>query len=208
MALAAMRTGGVICGTTLCVNPGPQDRPRYGASWTWCSQFVPGGPLLGLRTRWNWDREPGQTLMPVQAPYGASYMMTRDTFERLLGWQDKAGAYGYGEQWLAIAARIMGLPVYCHTGVAFRHLFRAERPYPMDGKPYWLNYARCNRILFSDETWRKYFLPLAERAIGANDADLVRICREDTDIPLRRNEVNQRRKVGDAEVLQWLGVVQ
>ncbi len=203
LAEAAIDTGGIVCGTTFQLNPAGRDFPRNGGLWAWRTTCG-GNPKIniGLRLGWCYKRE--QELQPIEAPLGASYAFAPATFAKLGGWMDVQGQYGYGEQALALKAFFLGIPMFCHTKVLIRHQFRIQRPYPMSGAHYWYNYVWCNKIIFSDDVFRRIFLPVAVSALPKDPR--IQELSESPEAAKQRDEFAQRKTRTDDECLKWLRI--
>ena len=205
LADAAKTTGGLICGNVFQLNPHKRDFPRLGGRFYWVLESR-GKMRPGLRMGWNYQRDntENKTLYPCQGIYGASYAMTPETFDRVGGYTDIQGAYGYGEQAINIRAFFLDIPRLCHTGVHVKHFFRIKRPYKMAGLPYWWNFTWCNKIAFRDDIFRKIFLPMAKSQVP-NDPKMLALA-ESEDAAKLRDEFALRKTHTDEECLAWLGI--
>ena len=203
VALAAIRFQAVVC--PICMN---MDRERdftgAGGRLAWYPvRDIRSRQGPGLRIEWCYKRDCG--LEPVAAVYGGCYAMTPETFLALGGFMDTAGVYGYAEQALSLNAWFQGMERYCCTTAAVRHLFRRERPYPMSGVWYWRNYVYCNRIIWSDEAFRGYLLPVAQRWGSDPMLDCLTSAAFVADL---RDAFAERKTRSDAQCLEWLGVIE
>ncbi len=210
MATLALEQNALVCAVTKQMGHAePQKDPdRIGATFHWETDGSDAKHPLGLRLRWNY-REPRseRRAHDCQAVLGACYCMPANLWSTLGPWMDVFGEYGFGEEALCLKAWFLDIPRLCRGDVYIEHKFRRARPYPMTGHWYWYSFAGCTRMLFAESTWRRVFLPMAQRAIGPDDERLRGIV-ANQDIAGWREEFAKRKRHTDEEALRWLNITQ
>ena len=202
LALAAIRTETVVCPVCKNLNR-DKDFTGYGGRLAWYPEKAPKsrqGP--GMRVEWAYKHD--LEYEPVGSVYGGCYAMTPEAFLTLGGFMDTVGTYGYAEQALSLSAWFQGMERICYTKAVVRHLFRRARPYPMCGLGYWRNYVYCNRIIWSDDVFRTYFMTLAKRYCPDPMLDYLAAAPFVADL---RDKFEERKVRNDEPCLRWLGVI-
>jgi len=163
-----------------------------------------GHPILGVH--WNYGEELPDELTPIDIPQGACYAMTRETWQYLGVNPERHNSHGMFDKWLAIAARFLGIPIYCRTGVHAEHLYRPHRPYRTNPLAWHHGYVATMRSLFSPAAWERYWLPLIqwERA-RAHDGLLEWLIR-DPELIERQRRFARRCQASENDVLRWIGI--
>ncbi len=202
LVIDAQDTRGIVgCISRNLSNPNDATR-RAGNRWA-----VKGeGPHLRLGITWNYAGPDDPRLMRAAVPRGACYAFTKDTFNRLGGFGESYGFYGFADHDLAVNAFFKRIPVCVNTSVEAGHLYRVDRPYAMSGHWYWFGYVECLRSMFRPDVWQTAFLPAVE-VLNKRMKDpmidyLLRAPRFDA---VQRGYQTLKRRT-DEEALKWMGV--
>lgn len=205
LAMAAAETGGIVGAVAKKLGV---KSDAAGAGARWACQMAARGERVSpiLKTSWL---GPGEArLQSCDLHGGAYYCFTRETFERLGGFVESQGRYGFFERGLAVQARFKGVPSFVHTGVSVRHLYRTKKTgpaaaYKRSGEHVWYSYIECFRTMFRPEIWERVFRPALE---GVRfDAHMHYLLNAEA-IEARRIAFEGAKAVKDEDVVRWMGL--
>jgi hypothetical protein len=208
----AIETEGIVTATSLART---ESKPHYRHGQRWaldeekpvrsaCGMTRSGHTILGVQ--WNYGEKDPDMLLPIDIPQGACYAMTRETWKALGPNPERHNTHGMFDKWLAIAARFVGIPIYCRTGVMMEHLYRPHRPYRSNPLEWHYGYVQTMRTLFCDLNWKRYWFPLIQwMSDRVNDGKLQWLIHDDVLLEKHKNFA-WRRVIVEKSVLSWMGI--
>ena len=104
---------------------------------------------------------PTDEVEPREAVLGACYAMPREVFERIGGFMDNTGYWGFTEGVLSLKAWLCGVDIFVHREIHARHWFRrnSDRNYDVANDKYRMSPVAGQRICFTDKTFRERCVP-------------------------------------------------
>lgn len=148
-AALARDSGGIVWPAVR--NFGDDDRTGYGADLVLSPK---GGYFDG---RWR-STPPAEEITPITTVICPGYVMSRAAYVRVR-WIDALRGWGASEPAIAIKAFFAGIPILHFRAPHAWHLFRKKMPYEVPWPVAWRNHALVARVCFSEQTWRKHWLP-------------------------------------------------
>ena len=203
LALDAQETGGIVgCLSGNLAN----GKNFYGAGSKWHNSTE--GGIMNFASNWCYGRPQDNPprLQEAQLLSGQCYVFTEATFDKLGGFGESHGLYGFFERDLSINAYFKGIPVNVNTQVQSWHWYRRNRPYHQTGQYRWWGYIQCLRSMFRPDIWERYFLPAAQKAVTSNKDVLMLYLMYDPHLAAIQRDYEPHKVRTDEEVLEWMGV--
>ena len=147
----------------------------------------------------------GEYLQPIQILRGACYAFTEETFDRLGGFGESYGYYGFFERDLSVNCAFLGVPQFVNTRVRSWHYYRKQRPYFMAGRWLWWGYIECWRQRFRQKVWRKWLMPAAEDMAKRLDDPMMYYLLRTPKLDVLQAAYEAKKKRSDEQVLRWMG---
>ena len=201
LAMSAIETGGVVGCLSGILSTG-KVLGWIGLRWaTQCNGVV----KLATGHCYRKPIEP-RGVEPAELLGGACYAFTRETYDRLGGFGECFGLYGWLERDLSVVGRFVGVPMLVDTRVVALHHYRKKRPYQMSGVWRMQGAIQCLRRAFRPDTFERVFRPYLQKVADKHKDPVI-------DYLLRCRWLDElsagfeaRKTVPDEEVLRWLGV--
>jgi len=200
LVLTAEETGGVVQSWNGVLTTGVI-QARRGATW----KMLKRNGYIKPDTENDYRIEPGP-LLDVDVLAGACYAFTPATFDRLGGFGESFGYYGFFERDLAVNCRFLGIPQLCDGRVISLHHYRVARPYAMGGVWRVRGMVQCWRSKFRPEVWDRVWRPYVD-AVQKKHADpIIDYLLHAPWIDTLQRAYEPEKVVTDEEVLEWMGV--
>ena len=112
-----------------------------------------------LRVGWlaRFEKPP---VIETAAPFGGNYCFSRNALERIGGYPQLPGYFGFEEETLALLCAAHRVPIVCATELSPWHLYRSQgvdpipRPYTTPESRELDNLAAVYRLSFGEEMWQ------------------------------------------------------
>ncbi|MBY8967153.1 glycosyltransferase [Algiphilus sp. NNCM1] len=170
---------------------------HWGCSFGWQSQrFNNYSKIVGLQYHGLFEPQPMLPVVDVPMVIGACYVMRRDAYEAIGGWNPHFSIYGSEEQDLSARAWLFGNGVKCVTGARVGHLDRDgtnPTPFRILLDYYEHNQAVMIKTLFEPETTQILEDFIEPLTVG------VRESLSKVDLEGWRSFLQPRRKMSDAQ---------
>lgn len=200
IALAAERTGAVVQARSGNLAKGNT------LGWRGCRWALERhGSVIKPETRHDY-RLKDKGLLPVQVLAGACYAFTWDTFQRLRGFGECFGYYGFFERDLAVNSYFLGMPQWCDSRVMAMHFYRKVRPYGQSGVWRVRGMVQCWRRAFRPEVWEEVWRPYVEQVQEKQRDPWIDYLLEALWLEDLQKQFEERKARTDEEVLAWMGV--
>lgn len=198
LALDAERTGGIVQARSGNMAKGNL------LGWRGCKWALEKtGAVIKPETSHDYRIEEG--LMPVELHAGACYAFTWDTFEKLRGFGESYGFYGFFERDLAVNTRFLGMTQHCESRVTAFHFYRKQRPYGQSGIWRVRGMVQCWRRAFRPEVWEEVWRPYVEAVQKKQKDPVVDYLLNALWLEDAQKQYQERKVRTDEEVLAWMG---
>jgi len=120
------------------------------------------GARFSLKPKWgilnsHITTKPDTPFIRRDAIIGAGYVMSKKVLNRLGGWPTLPGLWAYNEQYIGLAAWIIGVPMYASRDITFEHMYKkGTMDVPHVGT---LMNAHLIHYLFFGDVAYEYFKP-------------------------------------------------
>jgi len=144
-----------------------EDQPRMCCL---CGGWIPAGERA-LKLSGHMYRHPqvcalDETLVSrIEHITGAFYAIPREVWDRIGGWYNTAGLWGHSEVSISIAAYFLDIPLFCDRRAIAGHRY-GSIGYNVDAHSQWRNAVRSYFIMFSEEVYKNYWLPILSRELA------------------------------------------
>ncbi len=124
---------------------------------------------------------PSETLTQTQAVNPSSFAYSRETFDRLGGWNRYPGWWGSQELGISLRAWFSDTPIYVYRDVCVLHRYRswnhpqgkALSPYEIPDGHRTANWMYAHRVVFDEKTWNAIWQPWFRRWHGDRKAEEI-----------------------------------
>jgi len=122
-----------------------------------------GGGLVFKRSKWWFylcvERYDRRRFARRRGCHAVGMTMTRETFEKLGGWLDMPGYWSSNDVAMSLKALMTDTPILVEPRVKIAHMVRSVRAHQTPGYHQVLNRYYTAGVLFSRETYGKFWLP-------------------------------------------------
>ncbi len=109
--------------------------------------------------------ENGKGLRRVGGLMGACYAIPTEIFNRLGGFMETPGLWGYGEETMSMEAALCDVPIFCSAEHSARHWYRdrIDQPFGIPDDDVWMPRYAGLKIVLEDDTFRTLMARLRDR---------------------------------------------
>ena len=123
----------------------------------WGSQWVEDENKI-FDLKWN-TRIPKEEYTTIDGLMGACYAIPRTIWDKLGGFCNFAGTWGFLEGFLSFKANIMNIPIFVSRDIFARHKYKSKNENIIPASEIWQSRLACFKIMLEDSTWET-LLPL------------------------------------------------
>lgn len=191
----------------------PVDKPpwrKYGAYL----RIIPENPIPACAHN---EVVPAQRFTRATGLLGGCYLLPRSVIERIGPIQTTVSYWGYSEEFLALAAFFLQIPIYTDRDAVIAHKYWSRSPqrpnpipYPHSNEYWKSNCIQTLRAWFDEATWRTHWQPLLKagwtKRNGAQVAFSTAVF-ERAETPVRvvqQTQTRAKRTRTDQEFLDWI----